>query len=242
MYENNIKDIIKAQNGDKEELAKIVEKNKGLIWNIVKRFSGRGYETEDLYQIGCIGFIKSIKRFDTSFDVKLSTYSVPYILGEIKRIIRDDGAIKVSRGLKELNVKVLDIQKQYSYQYGKEISIQEISEKLKVSKEEIAMALEANRAIDSLDDVCYSDGKSDKSVKIYEKISSGKDEATEIANKLTIKKLINSLDQKEKEIIMLRFYKDKTQTEVSKILGITQVQVSRIERKILSDMKKKIVS
>ena len=104
------------------------------------------------------------------------------------------------------------------------------------------MALEANRAIDSLDDVCYSDGKSDKSVKIYEKISSGKDEATEIANKLTIKKLINSLDQKEKEIFMLRFYKDKTQTEVSKILGITQVQVSRIERKILSDMKKKIVS
>ena len=242
MYENNVKDIIEAQNGNQEYMSKLIEENKGLIWNIVKRFSGRGYEIEDLYQIGCIGFIKSIKRFDTSFDVRLSTYAVPYILGEIKRFIRDDGFIKVSRGLKELNAKILDLQRQYSYQYGREITLQELSEKMKVPKEEIAMALEANKTVDSIDNVSYKDQKSDKVIGLAERISTGKDEATEIVNKLTVKKLIEGLDKRDKEVILLRFYKEKTQMEVSKILGITQVQVSRIERKILSDMKKKITS
>ena len=140
MYENDMKIIEKAQNGSKEDMTKILEDNNGLIWSIVRRFSGRGYEIEDLYQIGSIGFIKAIQRFDTSFEVRLSTYAVPYILGEIKRFIRDDGPIKVSRSIKELNIKILEIQKQYFNKYGREITLEEISKELKTTKEEFATA------------------------------------------------------------------------------------------------------
>ena len=143
MFENNNESIKKAQEGDKFELERLIRDNSGLIWSIVKRFSGRGFELEDLYQIGCVGFIKSIKRFDTSFEVKLSTYTVPYILGEIKRHIRDDGTIKISRSIKELQVKIKMIEKEYQDKYKKEITIEEISKKLKVSKEDIAIAMEA---------------------------------------------------------------------------------------------------
>ena len=126
MYENDNQSIKRAQDGDRFELDRLIRQNNGLIWSIVKRFSGRGYELEDLYQIGVMGFIKSIKRFDTSFDVKLSTYTVPYILGEIKRYIRDDGPIKVSRSIKELNVKIKELKRMYLLNKGKEITIEEI--------------------------------------------------------------------------------------------------------------------
>lgn len=219
-----------------------MKKTIGLIWSIVKRFGSRGYEIQDLYQIGCIGFIKAIQRFDTNFDVKLSTYAVPYILGEVKRFIRDDGAVKVSRSIKELNVRIQGLQQEYLSKYGREITIKEISTILKVSKEEIAMAQECNRPVDSLENASYRDNKTDKTINILEKISTGKDEEKEITNRLTVKKLIEELDDREKEIILLRFYKDKTQSQVSKILGITQVQVSRLERKILNNMKTKLSS
>ncbi len=240
MYEN-MKIIERAQNGNQEDMTKLIIDNNGLIWSIVRRFSGRGYDIEDLYQIGSIGFIKAIQRFDTSFEVKLSTYAVPYILGEIKRYIRDDGPIKVSRSIKELNVKILEIQKEYNNKYGRDITLEEISKELKISKEEITMALESTKPVDSIENAQYRDNKTDKTISILEKISTGKDEQTEIANRLTIKNLINELDEKEKEIIMLRYYSQKTQMQVSKILGITQVQVSRIERKILDKMKKKLI-
>ena len=240
MYENDMKIMERAQNGNKEDMTKIIEENSGLVWSIVRRFSGRGYEIEDLYQIGNIGLIKAIQRFDTSFEVRLSTYAVPYILGEIKRFIRDDGPIKISRSIKELNVKIKELQKEYFNKYGKEISLEEVSKELKTSKEEIAMAMDSSRPIDSIEDAQYRDNKTDKTVSILEQISTGKDEQTEIANRITIKKLINELQEKEKEIIMLRYYKQKTQMQVSKILGITQVQVSRIERKILDNMKRKL--
>ena len=126
-YENTIQDIIDAQNGNQETMSKLVEENNGLIWSIVKRFQGRGYELEDLYQIGSIGFIKSIKRFDVSFDVKLSTYAVPYILGEIKRFIRDDGSIKVSRSIKELSMKIKDVEAKHLREKGEEITILQIA-------------------------------------------------------------------------------------------------------------------
>lgn len=240
MYEN-MKIIERAQNGNQEDMTRLIIDNNGLIWSIVRRFSGRGYDIEDLYQIGSIGFIKAIQRFDTSFEVKLSTYAVPYILGEIKRYIRDDGPIKVSRSIKELNVKILEIQKEYNNKYGRDITLEEISKELKISKEEITMALESTKPVDSIENAQYRDNKTDKTISILEKISTGKDEQTEIANRLTIKNLINELDEKEKEIIMLRYYSQKTQMQVSKILGITQVQVSRIERKILDNMKKKLI-
>ena len=242
MYENDMKIIESAQNGNKEDMTKLIENNNGLIWSIVRRFNGRGYDIEDLYQIGSIGFIKAIQRFDTSFEVRLSTYAVPYILGEIKRYIRDDGPIKVSRSIKELNVKILELQKEYFNKYGRDITLEEISKELKISKEEITMAMDSTRPVDSIESAKYKDNKTDKTVSILEQISTGKDEQTEITNRITIKKLIGELDDKEKEIIMLRYYKQKTQMQVSKILGITQVQVSRIERKVLEKMKRKLIS
>ena len=241
MYENDMKIIERAQNGSKEDMTKLIEDNNGLIWSIVRRFSGRGYDIEDLYQIGSIGFIKAIQRFDTSFEVRLSTYAVPYILGEIKRYIRDDGPIKVSRSIKELNVKILELQKEYFNKYGRDITLEEISKELKISKEEITMAMDSTRPVDSIESAKYKDTKTDKTVSILEQISTGKDEQTEITNRITIKKLIGELDDKEKEIIMLRYYKQKTQMQVSKILGITQVQVSRIEPKVLEKMKRKLI-
>lgn len=240
MYENDMKIIEHAQNGNKEAMTKLIEDNNGLIWSIVRRFNGRGYDIEDLYQIGSIGFIKAIQRFDTSFEVRLSTYAVPYILGEIKRFIRDDGPIKVSRSIKELNVKIIELQKEYFNKNGKEISLEEISKELRISKEEIAMALDSARPVDSIEEAQYRDNKTDKTVSLIEQISTGKDEQTEITNRIAIKNLISELDDKEKEIIMLRYYKQKTQMQVSKILGITQVQVSRIERKILENMRRKL--
>ena len=242
MYENDMKIIERAQSGSKEDMTKLIEDNNGLIWSIVRRFGGRGYDIEDLYQIGSIGFIKAIQRFDTSFEVRLSTYAVPYILGEIKRYIRDDGPIKVSRSIKELNVKILELQKEYFNKYGRDITLEEISKEFKISKEEITMAMDSTRPVDSIESAKYKDTKTDKTVSILEQISTGKDEQTEITNRITIKKLIGELDDKEKEIIMLRYYKQKTQMQVSKILGITQVQVSRIERKVLEKMKRKLIS
>ena len=241
MYDNDMKKIEKAQNGNKEEMTKLIEDNSGLVWSIVRRFSGRGYEIEDLYQIGCIGLIKAIQRFDTSFEVRLSTYAVPYILGEIKRYIRDDGPIKVSRSIRELNAKIVELQKEYFNKYGKEISLEEIAKDLRTSKEEITMAMDSTRPVDSIEEAKYRDNKTDKTISILENISTGRDEQTEITNKIAIKNLINELNKQEKEIIMLRYYKQKTQMQVSKILGITQVQVSRIERKVLDNMRRKLI-
>ena len=236
MFENDKNTIQKAQQGDELVLEKLIKENSGLIWSIVKRFSGRGYELEDLYQIGCVGFIKSIKRFDTSFEVKLSTYTVPYILGEIKRYIRDDGAIKVSRSIKELQVKIRQIQQEYRNKYQEEMPIEEIAKKLKISKEDVAIALEASRPIESIDGV-YQSEKGEKGIGLIERISTGENEEDIITNRIALKEAIDGLEPKDKQIILLRFYKEKTQTEVAKILGVSQVQISRIEKKILSKMK-----
>lgn len=202
----------------------------------------RGYEVEDLYQIGCIGFIKSIKRFDTNFEVKLSTYSVPYILGEIKRFIRDDGPIKVSRSIKELNVKIQELKKHYLITKGKEITIEEIAKELKVDKDDIIIAMESNNSIESIEGTTSQDDKEGKKLSILDKISTGKNEEEIITNKIVIKQLLKELEERDREIILLRFFKEKTQTEVARILGISQVQVSRIERKVLDKMKNKLTS
>lgn len=240
MYENDMKIIEHAQNGSKDDMTKLVEDNSRLVWSIVRRFNGRGYDLEDLYQIGSIGLIKAIQRFDTSFEVKLSTYAVPYILGEIKRFIRDDGPIKISRSIKELNVKIIELQKEYMNKYGKEITLEEIAKELRTSKEDIAMAMDSARPVNSIEENQYRDNKTDKTISVIEQLSTGRDEETEITNRITIKKLISELNEKEKEVILLRYYKGKTQMQVSKILGITQVQVSRIERKVLDNMKRKL--
>lgn len=232
MYENNIENIKKAQGGDQEAFENLVNSNKGLIWNIVKRFTSRGYETEDLYQIGCLGFVKAIKKFDTSFEVQLSTYAVPYILGEIKRFLRDDGMIRVSRSIKELGIKI----KQLQNQYENDIDIGTIAKKLNISKEEVAAAMDATSPVQSI----YQEDGGNEGRLLIDKISNKKDEQTTITNKIAIKQLIEGLEDREKEIILLRFYKDKTQSQVGKILGISQVQVSRIEKNVLNRMKSKL--
>ena len=242
MYENSISSIKRAQDGDNFEMDRLIRENNGLIWSIVKRFMNRGYEVDDLYQIGCIGFIKSIKRFDTNFDVKLSTYSVPYILGEIKRFIRDDGPIKVSRSIKELNTKINELKKYYLIKYGREITIEEIKKELKVTKEDILIAIDSVNNVESIENAATSENKDGKKLSIMEKISTGKNEEEIITNKLVIRELIEDLKDRDRQIILLRFFKEKTQTEVANMLGISQVQVSRIEKKVLSNMRKKLTS
>ena len=241
MEKDFLEKILKAQNGDKDAMAELVQENQGLIWNIAKRFLGRGYDKEDIYQIGCMGFIKAIRRFDASFEVRLSTYAVPYILGEIKKFLRDDGPVKVSRSLKELNVKINELQKEYLKQ-GKEISLIEISKILKTPKEDIILAIESSQSTESIESAVYSNNKSGNSVSIIDTLSTNKDEATLITNKIAIQKMIQNLEERDKELILLRFYRDKTQSEVAKILGISQVQVSRIEKKILGSMKEQLIS
>ena len=218
-----------------------MEENKGLIWSIVRRFNGRGYEIEDLYQIACIGFIKSIKRFDLNFEVKLSTYAVPYMIGEIKRYIRDDGPFKVSRAIKELSIKIKELQKEYFYKKGTEITISQIAKELKANKEDVVLAMESSSNIESIENSKYTNQKDGNTVSLLETLTNNKNEEEIITNQLTINQLIESLENTEKQIILLRYYKEKTQAEVAKILGITQVQVSRIERKILEKMKRKLI-
>ena len=238
IFENSMENIVDAQNGNQEMMSKLIEENNGLIWSIVKRFKDRGYELEDLYQIGSIGFIKAIKRFDTSFDVKLSTYAVPYILGEIKRFIRDDGSVKVSRSIKELAIKIRDIQSRYLREKGEEISIVEIAKELKISKEEVAVAIDSLKPTVSIYDDSYSNEEG--GISYIDALDTGIDEAEQLANKIVIKEMIEKLNERDRQIIMLRYYKNKTQMEVAKILGVSQVQVSRIEKKILNSMKLKL--
>lgn len=237
MFNDNLKYIKLAQEDNEEAMELLIKNNSGLIWNIVKRFIGRGYEADDLYQIGCIGLIKAIKRFDITLDVQLSTYAVPYIMGEIKRFIRDDGMIKISRQTKELAMKIKQIQNEYMNKTGEEVSITKLSNILKVSKEEIAAAIESNNTVDSI----YSaEGQDTDERMLIEKITDEKDEYKNLVDKITLNEIINNLEEKEKKVVILRFYKEQTQSQVGKILGITQVQVSRIEKKVLEKMRLKL--
>ena len=240
MCEEDIQKIEKAQSGDKNALEELIEENNGLIWSIVKRFYGRGHEPEDLYQIGCLGFIKSIKRFNTDFEVKLSTYAVPYMIGEIKRYIRDDGPVKVSRSIKDLGIKIRELQKEKINKEGKEPKIQEIAKELNVDLDDVILAMEATNSVESIEGTKHINNKDGKSISLLDTLSTEKNEEETITNKLAIGQLIKDLKGREKEIILLRYYKEKTQAQVAKILGISQVQVSRLERKILENMRRKM--
>ena len=240
MCEEDIQKIEKAQSGDKNALEELIEENNGLIWSIVKRFYGRGHEPEDLYQIGCLGFIKSIKRFNTDFEVKLSTYAVPYMIGEIKRYIRDDGPVKVSRSIKDLGIKIRELQREKMNKQGKEPKIQEIAKELNVDLDDVILAMEATNSVESIEGTKHINNKDGKSISLLDTLSTDKNEEETITNKLAIGQLIKDLKDREKEIILLRYYKEKTQAQVAKILGISQVQVSRLERKILENMRRKM--
>jgi len=237
MLNNDIKIILKAKNGDKQAMSKLLDENVGLIWNIVKKFNGRGVDTDDLFQLGCMGFVKAIKRFDIEFNVQLSTYVFPMILGEIKRFFRDDGAIKVSRSSKELYIKIKEFENKFNLKNNRDATLEEIATEFKLPKEEIVFAIEAAKKPESI----YKEvNGEEKSQNLIEKISTGINEEQDTVDKMTLGKLIQELNNREKQIILLRYFKDKTQMEVAKIIGVSQVQVSRIEKKVLEKMREKI--
>ena len=209
----------------------IVNENVGLIWNTVKRFSNRGYELEDLFQIGSIGLIKAILRFDLNYETKLSTYAVAMIIGEIKRFLRDDGIIKVSRSLKELAISVNDVRVKNP---DKDYTIEELAQILEVEKEDIILALDACSSVESLDKT-ISDESSSRT--IGEMIEYKSNEYEILLNKMEINSLLAMLDEKEKKVILYRYYKEMKQTDIANLLGTSQVQISRIEKKALEKMR-----
>lgn len=231
--------IRKSKQGDKEARERVITENVGLVWSIVRRFLGRGHEAEDLYQIGCIGLMKAIDKFDLSFDVRFSTYAVPMITGEIKRFLRDDGMIKVSRSLKETAGKIRMVREHLESKNGRDPTIEEISQELQMSREEVVLALESGAEVESLYKTIYQgDGNA---IFLIDKIDQIADESGTMVNKMALQEVINSLNDKEKNIIQLRYFKEKTQTEIAQQLGISQVQVSRLERKILKTMRERML-
>ncbi|MEE1313856.1 MAG: SigF/SigG family RNA polymerase sporulation sigma factor [Lachnospiraceae bacterium] len=230
--------IRRSKAGDKKARETLVLNNVGLIWSIVKRFSNRGYEPEDLFQIGCIGLIKSIDKFDLSYDVKFSTYAVPMISGEIKRFLRDDGMIKVSRSLKEQAYRVSLAQEQFQKKYHREATIEEISGVTKLPVDEIVVALEANREVESLNRTIYEgDGHDISMMDMIEEKNPWEDR---LMNKMLLNDVVKKLKKDEQMLIKLRYFDNKTQREIGKAMGISQVQVSRMEKKILHSLKEKM--
>ena len=233
--DETLKLILRAHEGDKTARDQLVMDNVGLIWSIVRRFAGRGYEMEDLFQIGTIGLLKAIDKFDLSFEVKFSTYAVPLISGEIKRFLRDDGMIKVSRSLKELSYKAYQTQERLGKELGREPSVAEIAEDLKVAPEELTMAMDACTDVESLHrPVCKKEGQE---MSLMEKVGQADAAEERVVDHLLLKELLKNLDKDERKLIYLRYFSEKTQTQVGKELGISQVQVSRMEKKILEKLR-----
>lgn len=228
--------IAKAQQGDDLAKERLVEENVGLIWSLVRRFVGRGYDLEDLFQVGCIGLIKSIDKFDFNFDVRFSTYAVPMIIGEIKRFLRDDGMIKVSRSLKETAYKAKLEKEALVKEYGREPTIYEIAAAIDVEVEDIVLAMEANTEVGSLQAIIH-EGEG-RSVALSDKVDNTTKGQQSIIDRILLGELIDDLKPIEKQIIMFRYFQDRTQTEIGELLGISQVQVSRIEKRVLMAMRK----
>ena len=227
--------IRQSQAGEKQAKEQLITMHSGLIWNVVRRFTGRGVELEDLYQIGAIGLIRAIDKFDFNYEVKFSTYAVPLISGEIKRFLRDDGMIKVSRNLKENQWKIKRSMEVFAHEYGRDATVEELSNILEMEPEEIVLSMEAVVEIESMEQSLYN--REGKEISLKERIADEKNEEEELMNKLFLKQLLDALDKRDRELIYLRYFENKTQTEVARILGISQVQVSRLEKKILRQMK-----
>ena len=226
--------IKKAQAGDKKAYEIILEKNKGLIWNIVNKFNNRNTDKDDLFQLGSIGLIKCIKNFDLTYDVKFSTYAVPMIYGEIRRFLRDDGIIKVSRTLKEISTKANRERENYIKNYNIEPDIKTLAKIVNVSVEELVSALDSSKIVESID----NEDNTENNFSIKDKLPSNINESELIINKIDLNTTMNKLSIEDRKVIQLRYFQDKTQTQLAKIMGISQVQVSRMEKKILLKMKK----
>ncbi|HIT87026.1 MAG TPA: RNA polymerase sporulation sigma factor, SigF/SigG family [Candidatus Coprocola pullicola] len=233
--------IQKAQSGEEAAKEKLVSENAGLLWSIVKRFKGRGYEMEDLYQIGAIGLLKCIEKFDVSMEVKFSTYAVPMIMGEIKRFLRDDGMIKVSRPLKELAIKAKYTRQALIHKTGREVTIGELAQELSVSVEELAAAMDADREVESIYATVYQGDNGNSPMYVLDKLEQKRGENDDkLIERIALKEILNQLEPKERQIILLRYFEDKTQSDIAKRMGISQVQVSRIEKKVLMRIRQKM--
>ena len=228
--------IEQSHQGGKEARDQLVKSNLGLVWSIVRRFDNRGHEMEDLFQIGSIGLMKAIDKFDTAFGVRFSTYAVPMITGEIKRFLRDDGMIKVSRSLKENAARIKGAEAQLMKELGREVTLKEISQVLGMAVEEIVMALEASVEVESIYRSVYqADGKE---TCLADRLPEKGDRNEELLDQMLLGQLLKSLEGMERELIMQRYFQDKTQAQVAAALGISQVQVSRLEKKILLRLRR----
>ncbi len=224
-----------AQEGDKGAREQVVAGNMGLVWSVVRHFANRGYELEDLYQIGCIGLLKAIDKFNLDYEVRFSTYAVPMVTGEIKRFLRDDGMIKVSRSVKELAVRVRGIRERLTWELGREPGIDEIAKQAGASKEEVAASLEAAADVESLyRPVGTGD---DQNLCLMDRLPDQRQEQEEVLNKIVLKQLLEQLGERERDIILRRYFENQTQTQIAEQLHISQVQVSRLEKKILRQMR-----
>ncbi|MBR1866006.1 MAG: SigF/SigG family RNA polymerase sporulation sigma factor [Lachnospiraceae bacterium] len=224
-----------AKEGDQDAKEQLVTENLGLVWAVARRFIGRGHELEDLYQIGCIGLMKCIDKFDLSYDVKFSTYAVPMISGEIKRFLRDDGMIKISRTLKETAYKVRKAREEIVNRTGVEPKLEELSELLEIDVEEIVASLEANVEVESIHKTIYQNDGND--IYLLDKLASERDEKETVLDRMVVEELMAQLDEVEQKIIRMRYFENKTQTEIARVIGISQVQVSRMEKKCLLKMR-----
>ncbi len=230
--------IGRVQQGDKEARDILVEKNMGLVRSIVKRFANRGVETEDLIQIGSIGLLKAIDKFDLSYDVKFSTYAVPMITGEIKRFLRDDGMVKVSRSLKEIAMKAYGAREELLAKEGREPGTEEIAEALGISREELVLAMESGAQVESLQKTIYESDGSD--IYLEDRLPQEKNQQEAVLNRMLLEQILGTLDARERELIYLRFFQEKTQSYIAEKMGMSQVQVSRMEKKILKRLREKL--
>ena len=226
---------MKAQAGDKEAREQLVQKNIGLVKSIVSRYTARGVEKEDLIQIGMIGLIKAIDNFDTTYEVRFSTYAVPMIAGEIRRFLRDNGAIKVSRSIKDHRVAVNRSRERLIEKLGREPTIHEIAEDVELSMEDILLAVNSGQEVASLQQMIYEgDGSS---IRLMDRLSAHSGEGDASLDRMMLADSLSALEQRERELIVLRFYYDQTQSQIAKRMGVSQVQVSRLEKRILRKMK-----
>lgn len=237
-YEDNSELLPLAKAGDAEAMNRLIEANLPLVTSISKKFINRGYDYEDIYQIGCMGLVKAINNFDDNYNVKFSTYAVPMIIGEIKRFLRDDGIIKVSRNVKSLAKKLHFDKEALTKKLNRDPSIEELAEFSGIDKEEILFALESSASMQYLYEVIHQDDGAP--VLLIDKLSQNAEEDKNLTEKIALKEALNNLDVKSRQIIVLRYFKDKTQIQVAKMLGISQVQVSRIEKKVLLEMRKQL--
>lgn len=239
MSDRTLELILASQAGDSRARDTIVAENTGLVWSVVKKFVGRGYEADDLFQIGSIGLMKCIDKFDISFGVKFSTYAVPMIMGEIKRFLRDDGMIKVSRPLKEMAIKAKYMQESLQHATGKSPTMAELATALGTNVEELAYAMDAGSEVESLYAVVHQgDGNP---VYLLDKLDQQWDSNDEgMIDKIALREVIRALAPKERQVIVMRYFQDKTQSQIAEAIGVSQVQVSRIEKRVLTALRTKL--